>query len=84
MSKKITEDQLKQINESQDKLMGLVNQVGVLESQKHGLLHQVADANKELEEFKAELEEQYGAVSIDLKTGEYTKIEDESKLKVAE
>ena len=36
------------------------------------------------EEFKAELEKQYGAVSIDLKTGEYTKIEDESKLKVAE
>ena len=82
MSKKITEKQLKQINESQEKLMGLVSQVGVLESQKHGLLHQIADANKEVEEFKAELEKEYGPVNIDLKTGEYSDIEDEG-LKIA-
>tara|TARA_B110000495_G_C22410059_1_gene260834 strand:+ start:218 stop:469 length:252 start_codon:yes stop_codon:yes gene_type:complete len=82
MSKKITEKQLKQINESQEKLMSLVSQVGVLESQKHGLLHQIADANKEVEEFKAELEKEYGPVNIDLKTGEYSDIEDEG-LKIA-
>ena len=68
----------------QDKLIGLVNQIGMIETQKHGLLHDVAEVNRKVEEFKAELEKQYGAVSIDLKTGEYTKIEDESKLKVAE
>ena len=56
----------------------------MIETQKHGLLHDVAEVNRKVEEFKAELEKQYGAVSIDLKTGEYTKIEDESKLKVAE
>ena len=83
MSKKITEEQLKQINESQDKLMGLVNQIGVLESQKHGLLHQVADANKVLEEFKAELEKEYGSVNINLKTGEYEIIEEDAKLEKA-
>ena len=82
MSKKITEKQLKQINESQEKLMSLVSQVGVLESQKHGLLHQIADANKEVEEFKAELEKEYGPVNIDLKTCEYSDIEDEG-LKIA-
>ena len=81
---KITEEQLKTANENQEKLIGLVNQIGVIETQKHALLHDVAEVNKTVEEFKAELEEQYGAVSIDLKTGEYTKIEDESKLKVAE
>jgi len=81
---KITEEQLKTANENQEKLIGLVNQIGMIETQKHALLHQVADVNKKTEEFKAELEEQYGAVSIDLKTGEYTEIEDESKLKVAE
>ena len=81
---KITEEQLKTANENQEKLIGLVNQIGVIETQKHGLLHDVAEVNKKVEEFKAELEEQYGAVSIDLKTGEYTEIEDESKLKVAE
>ena len=85
MSKKITEDQLKQINESQEKLMSLVNQVGVLESQKHSLLHQIGDANIDVEEFKAELEKEYGPVNIDLKTGEYSEIEDvgEAKLEKA-
>ena len=83
MSKKITEEQLKQINESQDKLMGLVNQIGILESQKHGLLHQVADANKELEDFKLELEKEYGPVNINLKTGEYEIIEEDAKLEKA-
>ena len=81
---KITEEQLKTASENQEKLIGLVNQIGMIETQKHGLLHQVADVNKETEEFKALLEKQYGAISIDLKTGEYTEIEDESKLKVAE
>ena len=81
---KITEEQLKTASENQEKLIGLVNQIGMIETQKHGLLHQVADVNKETEEFKAELEKEYGAISIDLKTGEYTEIEDESKLKVAE
>jgi hypothetical protein len=83
MSKKITEEQLKQINESQDKLMGLVNQIGILESQKHGLLHQVADANKELEDYKLELEKEYGPVNINLKTGEYEIIEEDAKLEKA-
>ena len=81
---KITEKQLKTANENQEKLIGLVNQIGMIETQKHALLHQVADVNKETEEFKAELEKEYGAISIDLKTGEYTEIEDESKLKLAE
>jgi hypothetical protein len=83
MSKKITEEQLKQINESQGKLMGLVNQIGILESQKHGLLHQVADANKELEDYKLELEKEYGPVNINLKTGEYEIIEEDAKLEKA-
>lgn len=81
---KITEEQLKTANENQENLISLVNRIGVIETQKHSLLHDVAEVNKKVEEFKAELEEQYGAVSIDLKTGEYTEIEEESKLKVAE
>ena len=80
---KITEEQLKTANENQEKLIGLVNQIGMIETQKHALLHDVAEVNKTAEEFKTELEKEYGAVSIDLKTGEYTKIKDES-LKVAE
>ena len=55
----------------------------MIETQKHSLLHAVADVNKTVEEFKVELEKEYGSITIDLKTGEYTKTEDEDKLKVA-
>tara|TARA_R110000787_G_scaffold146763_1_gene260494 strand:+ start:953 stop:1210 length:258 start_codon:yes stop_codon:yes gene_type:complete len=83
---KITEEQLKTVNENQEELMKLVNQIGFVETQKHSLLHQVADVNKKVEDFKVGLEEEYGQISIDLKTGEYTEIEQEDKsdLKVAE
>ena len=34
---------------------------------------------KDMEEIKKELEKEYGPVNIDLKTGEYTKIEKEEE-----
>jgi len=42
------------------------------------LLHKVAEVNKVLEEQKVELEKEYGKISIDLKTGEYTEITEEA------
>ena len=77
---KITDEQLKSITEGQKELMTIVNQICILESQKHSLLHQVADANKIVEDLKAELEKEYGAIDIDLTTGEYTEVEKDSKL----
>ena len=74
---KIKEEQLKEIVELQGKLGQILSNIGVLESQKHGLLHDVAAANKELEDFKAKLEEEYGAISVDLSTGEYTEVKEE-------
>jgi hypothetical protein len=79
---KITEEQLKKINEDQDNLIKLVNQIGLIETQKHGLLHEVAGVNRKVEEFKSELEKEYGPINIDLETGKYEVIskEEESKL----
>lgn len=74
---KIKEEQLKEIVELQGKLGQIISNIGVLESQKHGLLHDVAAVNKELEDFKAKLEEEYGAISVDLSTGEYTEVKKE-------
>ena len=48
--------------------------------QKHSLLHVWADIVTQQEGAKKELEEKYGKVNIDLKTGEYKEIkEDEPK-----
>ena len=74
---KITEEQLEKIKEQNQKLENIVVEIGVLESRKHGLLHQVAELNKVLEEYKSELEKEYGKISVDLTTGEYTEIKEE-------
>lgn len=76
---KITEEQLNKLNEQQNKIAEIVTKIGLIEADKHALLHILAETNADIENFKSELEEQYGKVSIDLKTGEYTQIkEDES------
>ena len=72
---KITDEQLKQLQELQSKLNTTVSNIGTLEANKHALLHELAGVNKEIEEVKNELEEQYGPVNINLETGEYTEIE---------
>tara|TARA_B100002019_G_C21245737_1_gene588147 strand:+ start:990 stop:1238 length:249 start_codon:yes stop_codon:yes gene_type:complete len=79
---KITEKQLEQIVKNQQKLSSILNSIGSLETQKHALLHKVADVNEDLERQKQELEKEYGKISIDLKTGEYTIIDEEEKLEV--
>jgi len=72
---KIKQEQLDEIVGLQTKLNEIISNIGVLETQKHSLLHDVAGVNKDIEEFKAELEKEYGAISVDLKTGEYTEIQ---------
>jgi len=72
---KITEEQLSEIVELQSKLNEIISNIGLLETQKHGFLHDVAEVNKKIEEFKVKLEKEYGAISVDLKTGEYTEVE---------
>jgi len=74
---KIKEEELKTIQEQQKKLNELVNNIGLLESQKHGLLHEIAGVNKEVEDYKEVLEAEYGAVNIDLEDGTYTEIKED-------
>lgn len=74
---KIKEEQLKKIQEQQGKVSKILNEVGYLEANKHGLLHELAEINKEVEEFKGELEKEYGQVNINLDDGSYTEIKEE-------
>ena len=74
---KIKEEELKKIQEQQTKLNELVHNIGLLESQKHGLLHEIAAANKDIEEYKAVLEKEYGAININVEDGTYTEIKED-------
>jgi hypothetical protein len=70
----ITKDQLTKIQEHQKQLSDLLKDIGFVEVQKHALLHKQAGLNQEIEDFKAELEKEYGAITIDIATGTYTEI----------
>ena len=77
---KISEEHLKTIQEQQTKLTQILNQVGYLEAQKHGLLHEFGEINKSVEDFKSVLEAEYGQININVETGEYTPIEQEEEV----
>ena len=77
---KITKEELKQLQEQEQKKSAVYHDLGVLETQKHALNHLYTSVMQEQETTKKELEEKYGKVNIDLKDGSYTEIkEDESK-----
>ena len=71
----VSEQHLEKLNAQQLALNELINRIGAMEAEKHSMLHRIAEVNRTVEEFKTELEEAYGAVTIDLATGEYKPIE---------
>jgi predicted nuclease with TOPRIM domain len=72
---KITDEQLKEIQETQGKVNQLLNQIGFVEVQKSALKVEFSKANEAAEDVKKKLEEEYGPINIDLASGEYTVVE---------
>lgn len=77
--KKITQEQLESIRNNQDEVNKILLNLGILDSQKHSLLHSLANVNQKVEEYKQVLEEQYGAININLEDGSYTEIDKDEK-----
>ena len=68
---KLTEKELKEVQELQNTLYKLTTDVGVLETQKHAILHELAGVNQKQEEVKKTLEDKYGSININLKDGTF-------------
>ena len=77
MENKITEEELALLKELQSKLNQSVSQVGFLETQKHSLLHLIAEINSDVEKQKSELEAKYGSISINLEDGSFEEVKQE-------
>jgi hypothetical protein len=73
---KITEEQLKEVQENQKELNETLNSIGYLESQKHALLHKIKTINENDAEIRGKLEKEYGQVNINIEDGTYTAIEE--------
>ena len=78
-TKVIQADQLEIIKEHQVKLNKALTNIGFLETQKHSLLHDYAGIVDDIEKYKVELEEEYGAININIEDGSYTIIEKEEE-----
>ena len=71
---KITKEELVKVVDFQNKLYKITTDIGVLETQKHAALHDLAGVNQEQEEYKKVLEDKYGSININLEDGTYTEI----------
>jgi len=74
---KIKDEELQKIVEKTKEQNEMLRTIGVLETQKQGVLVQLAQSNKDLEEIKKELEDEYGQITVNLEDGSYTEIEKE-------
>ena len=77
----ISKEQLEKIQGFQKDLNKLLNEVGFLEAQKAQVLSKFGEINKQTEDFKKELEDEYGSININLEDGTYTPIEKEEDKK---
>jgi len=73
---KITEEELEQLKDQESKKSAILHDLGVLETQKHSLLHVYAAIQEEQNKSKVELEEKYGKINVDLSDGSYETIEE--------
>ena len=76
---KIKDEQLEKLQELVNNLNQIQSQLGSIELQKHGLLHQSGELQNGLKEFQGELEKEYGKVSINIQDGTYEEITEENE-----
>ena len=81
---KITEEELKNLQELLGKINSASNQLGNIEMQKHQLLHASQSLQNDLNTMQKTLEETYGKVNVNIQDGTYVAIEEEPKLELDE
>jgi len=74
---KITEQELKGLQEKIGNIQNLQGQIGQVEGQKHLLLHQLVNAQDALQKDQVALEDKYGKVSINIQDGTFEEIKEE-------
>jgi hypothetical protein len=78
---KITEAELKGLQEQEQKKGAILHDLGLLETQKHSLNHYYVELMVEQDKSKKELEETYGKVNINLQDGSFELIKEDEENK---
>tara|TARA_R110000796_G_scaffold113890_2_gene225626 strand:- start:599 stop:841 length:243 start_codon:yes stop_codon:yes gene_type:complete len=76
---KITESELKGLQDQEQKKAAVLHDLGILQTQIHSLNHMYVDLMVEQDATKKGLEDSYGKVNINLKDGSYELIESDEE-----
>ena len=66
---RVTDDQLKSIQQTVSVINRAHAEIGTLETKKHALMHQVSSSQEMLHTLQAQLEKEYGTVDININDG---------------
>ena len=69
-AEKITDEQLKKVQSIVNTLNRAQLELGMMETKKHTLLHNIQTIQDQLTVLQAEFEKEYGTVDINIQTGE--------------
>jgi len=75
-TKKIKKEELESIQNLVKQINSGQIQIGQLETQKHMLLHQIAEIQKGLKNLQEDLEKEYGKVNVNIEDGTITPIKE--------
>ena len=67
---KITDEQLKKVQETVNTINRAQIEIGGMELRKHEMLHQLASIKDKLASIQEELREEYGTIDVNIQTGE--------------
>ena len=66
---RVTEEQLKKIQDQVKRINNFQMEVGIVETKKHALLHQIGSIQNEILETQEELQKEYGTSDININDG---------------
>ncbi len=73
----IDPNELRTLNKRQDIVDKYLFEIGVIESRKHALLHELSEASRNSEAYKEILMDKYGPINVNMADGSYDPLSDE-------
>ena len=76
-AKNLSKSELKTLQEYVGKINQFHIELGRLENQKHKILHNMEELDKDFADLQKEFEDKYGKVSINIESGELSEIKED-------
>jgi hypothetical protein len=68
-SEKITDEQLKEVQDVVNEINRLQMELGMMETKKHAILHHIGASQETVGKIRTKFEEEYGTADVDIQTG---------------